>query len=50
MHKSRIGNGLILGGVSALLLSPTLNQPYGMQIYFGGMLGGFIVGFLFPNF
>lgn len=51
MGKSRIGNGLILAGVSSLMVMPVLEQgPVGGYIYGGFILVGFIVGFIFPNF
>lgn len=45
MGKSRIGNGLILAGLSGLIV---VEAPYQWQIAI--LITGFIVGFAFPNF
>lgn len=47
MHKSRIGNGLILGGLAAAAVSAV--DPFGV-IWFSALAGGFLVGFLCPIF
>lgn len=49
MGKSRIGNGLILAGLSGLMCAELLSQGY-HKTYWSIVALGFTVGFIFPNF